>query len=30
MLEEPDPEQAAILTALGHKVANGVLHEVRP
>ncbi len=30
MLEEPDPEQAAILAALGHQVENGVLHETRP
>jgi transposase len=30
ILEEPDPEQAAILAALGHQVANGVLHAVRP
>ena len=27
MLEEPDPEQAAVLAALGYQAENGVLHQ---
>jgi predicted NAD/FAD-binding protein len=30
MLEEPDPEQAAILAAIGYKIQNGVLQKNKP
>jgi hypothetical protein len=29
MLEEPDPDQAAIPAAIGYKIQNGVLQKVR-
>jgi hypothetical protein len=28
MLEEPDPDQAAILAAIGYKIQNGVLQKL--
>jgi hypothetical protein len=30
MLEEPDPDQAAILAAIGYKIQNGVLQKIKP
>jgi hypothetical protein len=29
MLEEPDPDQTAILAAIGYKIQNGVLQKAK-